>query len=236
MLGLAGVVISLMSIVTPIRMGFGSWVAVLGGYGAWNLFVGFRAENYVVIAFGVLQLWWAYGLFVRMRATQQTTRPETETVQLYNELLRNAKQMRASDGYPEFFELKLYRRWWHGVFLQDRCLLVYRDGKTLLIADRDTTTFTFKDARDLLGSRIVGTIAFDDIPLTRATFPQETFSRYSRWKGQTEEQVTAWLDELERNTKKRLPARIVVMLLLAAPVIVLLFWLAVGLIAIAKYN
>jgi hypothetical protein len=236
-LGLATVFVSIWSIVLPSPTGVAIWSVVLGIAGTWNIIVAIRDQSLIVGIFGALQLWWTYRLYRTFRKNTQSAKPDTEALRLYNDLQRAVQRLNIRDDEdPDFIRIKVNRRWWQGFLLQDRVALVSRQGIALLIAERSKTTFIFRDGKGILGKRIAGTFDLDGISSNKVTFPRATFEHYNRWKGVSDAESIEWLNELDLSNRKRLPIRIAVILLLAAPIVFWLFWAVFALILVATYG
>ncbi len=236
-LGLVTIIVSLWSILFPLAIGAVIWGVLLGIAGTWNIFIAISYQGVVVGAFGVLQLWWAYRCYRDFRKNAETTWPGVETLRLYDNLQRAVRSFEAKEGEDsDFIRLKFNRRWWQGFLLQDRAVLASRQGIALLIAEGSKTTFTFRDGKGILRKRIVGTFDLDGISAKNVTFPQATLEAYNRWKGIPDIQTAEWLNALDLDSRKRLPVRIVAILILAAPIAFLLFWAVFAILMVAKYG
>src|SRR5688572_27142521 len=100
-------VISVLSIIWPARIGYGVWIAVMSACGLWNLYLTADKEMLGAGILGGLQLWWAFRLYLEARTVnQQFPRAEAEIAGLYNDLMRQVKRVDRADADPAFFRLK----------------------------------------------------------------------------------------------------------------------------------
>jgi hypothetical protein len=231
-LGLATILLSIWSIVSPLPIGVAIWAIGLGIAGLWNIFIAIADQGPIAGVFGVLQLWWAYRLYRTHKMNTNVTRPDAESLRTYDTLQRGIQMFNVPND-PDFIRLKIRRRWWKGFLLKERIALVPQQGIALWIAESSKTTFTFKNGWAIFGPSITGTLEIEGISSNKVTFPRTTVERYLRWKGPSDAQPVDWLNMLDANARKRLPIRIALLFILAAPIVflVLLAVFAIGIAA-----
>ncbi len=237
LLGVAIVLVSRWSIKSPRPAALSIWALLFVVIGVWNIFIAVEGQSLLWGAFGLLQLWWAYRMYRTFVKNAQAIKPDAEALRRYGVLRRAIGRLDIqAENDPDFFRLRHGRYWWQGLFLKDRIALAPKKGQALLIADSSQTTFTFSEGWSGFAPRIVGHADIGKTSMKKVTIPQTTLERYNRWKGLPDSQTSAWLDAFYASARRRLPIRIVLALVMAAPLLFLVFLAVYALLIVATYG
>jgi hypothetical protein len=174
-------------------------------------------------------------LYFVVRKNDNDARPDATALQFYDDLQQATQKIETVEA-PEFIRLKVKRRWWQGLLLEDRVVLASRWGMALWIAERSKTTFAFRDGKGVLRKRITGEFNLDGFSANKVTFPPVTFEHYNRWQGVPEAETTEWLAKLDFDRRKRLPRRVAIIVLLALPILFMIFSALFAIFLVATYG
>jgi hypothetical protein len=189
LLGVLLIAQSLWSIIRPSTravLGFSLLFLITG---IWNVFIsvlaGLEGITWLVASLGLLQLWWAYKVYLKYQSYQKRsiTVPSPETTSLYDEIWRAiAKVKPQSEGDPAFIKLLISTKMWNGLLVGDLAVFARSNTKLLMWAPKADVRFDPLSPTIASGPRVGGTIKIGDTTSESVGMPQVFYQKYVQWK------------------------------------------------------
>jgi hypothetical protein len=180
---------SLWSIIKPSTSAVLGFSLLLLITGIWNIFIsvlaGFEGMTWLVAGLGLLQLWWAYKVYLKYQSYQKRsiTVPPPETMRLHDEIWRAiAKVKPQSENDPGFIKLLISKKMWNGLLVGDLAVFARQNTKLLMWASKTDVRFDLLSPTVASLARVGGTIKIGDTTSESAGMPQVFYQKYVQWK------------------------------------------------------
>ena len=161
------------------------WLSViLLVFGLWNIFISlYYGIALLGILIGVVQIWWAYRVYMGHRANQRETIivPDSSILTLYEALLKGFRRARMKTD-NDIIELNLKRYRWQAWLLGEYSVFAPRQNlKRFILVEKSKVDFAPEQEAWSSRKRIKGTFKIDHL-VSWGNIHASSLGRYRQWK------------------------------------------------------